>query len=176
MNTNSKRSKTCIGHVRRKYILAGTFLSSFSLLFYACQEQQQLDFAQYKSNGKDLYVVHCQNCHGEKGEGLAELAPPLTDTLFMKANAARLACIIKNGMSGEIEINNTIYNEKMPAFPDLMPIDIAQLRVYISNAFGNQQGMYTYEQVINDLANCSDPQTMNDNDYPPHQSQPAPSR
>ena len=53
-----------------------------------------------------------------------------------------------------MEINGKIYHEKMAGFKDMHDIDIAQVIVYITNSFGNKQGMYTYEQVANDLKNC----------------------
>ena len=105
------------------------------------------------SNGNDIYVSRCQNCHGENGEGLGELAPPLTDTLFLKNNKTDLACIIKNGANKEMVIHGKKYDGKMPGL-NLADIDIAQVIVYITNSFGNKQGMYTYEQVAKDLGSC----------------------
>lgn len=107
------------------------------------------------SNGKDLYVANCQNCHGANGEGLGELAPPLTDTVFLKKNKSKLACYIKNGANEPMQIQGKTYHEKMPAFNQLENIDIAQVIVFVTNSFGNKQGMYKLEQVANDLENCS---------------------
>lgn len=124
------------------------------MAFHACQSAGEIEMAKYMSNGKDLYQARCQNCHGKDGEGLGELAPPLTDTIFLKSNKTKLACFIKNGVNEPMQVNGKIYQEKMPAFKDLHDIDIAQVIVYITNTFGNKQGMYTYEQVANDLKNC----------------------
>ncbi len=124
------------------------------MAFHACQSAGEIEMAKYMSNGKDLYQARCQNCHGKDGEGLGELAPPLTDTIFLKSNKTKLACFIKNGVNEPMQVNGKIYQEKMPAFKDLHDIDIAQVIVYITNTFGNKQGMYTYEQVANDLKSC----------------------
>lgn len=137
----------------RNYFLCGAFLLLLCSMIYSCQSAQEIEYAKYMSNGKDIYVARCQNCHGEKGEGLGELAPPLTDTVFLKANKANLACIIKNGSNTEMIINGKKYDGKMPGF-NLAAIDIAQVTVYISNSFGNKQGMYTYEEVSRDLNSC----------------------
>ncbi|MEJ5996414.1 c-type cytochrome [Pedobacter sp. Du54] len=137
----------------RKYIVFGGFSLLIGSLVYSCQSSQEIEFAKYMSNGKDIYVSRCQNCHGEKGEGLGELAPPLTDTLFLKTNKADLACIIKNGSNKEMIIHGKKYDGKMPGL-NFADIDIAQVTVYITNSFGNKQGMYTYEQVSKDLASC----------------------
>jgi len=139
---------------RRRYFTGLSFLAVCGAMIYSCQSSQELEYAKYMSNGKDLYRARCQNCHGEKGEGLGELAPPLTDTVFLKTYKDRIACIIKEGSHEEMRIHNKIYHERMPSFPDLAPIDIAQLTVYITNSFGNRQGMYTYEQVMSDLTKC----------------------
>ncbi len=139
----------------RKAIVYGVFLGTIAIVINACQSASEIEMAKYLSNGKDIYQARCQNCHGEKGEGLGELAPPLTDTVFLKLNKQKLACYIKNGVNEPMEIHGKTYHEKMPAFKDLHDIDIAQVTVYITNSFGNKQGMYTYEQVANDLKNCN---------------------
>ena len=133
----------------RKYLL----LAAFFILLYSCQSAHEIEYAKYMSNGKDLYVSHCQNCHGQKGEGFGELAPPLTDTVFLKTNKANLACIIKNGSNEVMVVGGKKYDSKMPSF-NLADIDVAQVTVYITNSFGNKQGMYTYEQVSKDLGSC----------------------
>lgn len=130
------------------------FLTAVVLVINACQSASEIEMAKYLSNGKDIYIARCQNCHGVNGEGLGELAPPLTDTVFLKVNKEKLACYIKNGANEPMTIHGKTYQEKMPAFKDLHDIDIAQVMVYVTNSFGNQQGMYTYEQVAKDLQNC----------------------
>jgi mono/diheme cytochrome c family protein len=109
----------------------------------------------YLTNGKELYKTYCSNCHGVKGEGLTSLYPPLTDSTYLKDHKKELACIIKNGANKPVEINGKTYEGKMPAFPALADIDIAQIVVYVTNSFGHKQGMYTYAEVNKDLKDCS---------------------
>lgn len=137
----------------RKFLVGFSFLSLISTI-YACQNSGEIELATYNTNGKDLYKTYCQNCHGENGKGLGDLYPPLTDSLFLIQNKANLACIIKNGSAIEMNINGITYDSKMPAFPKMADIDLAQVIVYITNNFGNKQGMYTYEQVAKDLTKC----------------------
>lgn len=106
------------------------------------------------TGGKDLYLTYCQNCHGANGEGLGALAPPLTDTVFLKQNKKQLACLIKNGSNRPMLINGKTYEGKMPAFRTLEAIDVAKIIVYVTNSFGNNQGMYTYGQVAIDAKDC----------------------
>jgi mono/diheme cytochrome c family protein len=138
----------------RKYIVKSIFLLSVVAIIISCQNQQQIDFQNYMSNGKDIYKTKCQNCHGENGEGLGQLAPPLTDSIFLKTNKARLACIIKNGANETLLIHGKEYKEKMPAFPELADIDVAQVMVYVTNSFGNKQGFVSYTEVSSQLQNC----------------------
>jgi len=117
----------------------------------SCQNSGQIEQAQYFINGKLAYELHCQNCHGAKGEGLKLLIPPLTDTAFIKANLGNIAGYIKYGISGEMWINGQLYNGEMPAETHLTPIEITYIINYIGNSFGNDIGFYSLEQVENDL-------------------------
>jgi mono/diheme cytochrome c family protein len=138
----------------KKIIVYSLFFLSIVAIVNSCQNADEIEMAKYLSNGKDIYEARCQNCHGKNGEGLGELAPPLTDTIFLKTNKQQLACYIKNGANQPMLINGKTYQEKMPAFKDLHDIDIAQVIVYITNSFGNKQRIYKYEKVATDLKNC----------------------
>jgi mono/diheme cytochrome c family protein len=139
----------------RRNILIIIFFSTLCGIIYSCKNASEIELATYITNGKDLYKVYCQNCHGENGQGFQDLYPPLTDSLFLKSNKEQIACIIKNGSNQPIVINGKNYEGKMPGFPKMADIDIAQVMVYITNSFGNKQGMYKYEQVAVDLTKCN---------------------
>ena len=138
----------------RKTILSIFVCTTIGIMLHACQPADDLEMARYLTGGQDLYRLHCQNCHGAKGEGLGQLSPPLTDTLGLKSKKQQLACYIRNGMSEKIVVDGKVYEEKMPSFPDLKPIDLAKIIVYITNSFGNKQGIYHPEQVTEDLKSC----------------------
>ena len=137
-----------------RIILTSLLLLTMSVIIYSCQNAAEKELMSYTTNGGDIYKVKCQNCHGEKGEGLAALAPPLTDSTFLKVNKSLLACIVKKGTNKPMVINGKSYEGKMPAFPEMEDIDLAQVIVYITNSFGNKQGMYSYKQVADDLSKC----------------------
>lgn len=138
----------------RRLLITTSILFTIVLMIYSCQSADQVKQDMYYTNGRDYYIKYCQNCHGANGEGLGALTPPLTDTVFLKENKQKIACYIKNGMSEAITIHGKQYEEKMPDFKTLASIDIAQIIVYVTNSFGNKQGMYTQEQVNEDLKNC----------------------
>ncbi|TCC97104.1 c-type cytochrome [Pedobacter hiemivivus] len=138
----------------RRFLIGTLFLFMLATIIYSCQDAGQIKQDVYYVNGRDLYIKHCQNCHGAKGEGLGALTPPLTDTIFLKENKQNLACFIKNGIKDTITVSGQKYEGSMPAFPELYDIDIAQVMVYITNSFGNKQGMYTAEEVSTVLKNC----------------------
>ena len=122
----------------------------------SCQSEQELNYARYYSNGKQIYEQHCQNCHGNDGKGLAKLYPPLNDSIFLKTNKSKLACIIKYGMDDTISINGIEFSNKMPAESHLADIDIAAVITYITNSFGNKQGFYSVSNAASDLKACRD--------------------
>lgn len=134
------------------YLLFGLIASC--IIFQACQSEDQLTYARYYVNGKGLYEANCQNCHAADGSGLKNLYPPLTDSLFLKENKARLACIIRYGLNEKITINGKTYEEKMAGNNQLSDIDVTQLLVYISNSFGNKLGSYDLPEVSEELKNC----------------------
>jgi mono/diheme cytochrome c family protein len=138
----------------RRLVLSFLLLTSIATIIYSCQGSGNMQQDMYYTNGRDLYIKKCQNCHGANGEGLAALAPPLTDSVYLKANRSKLVCIIRKGLVGHVLVNGKDYEGKMPDFPEIADIDLAQLIVYITNTWGNNQGMYTTTQVASDLKNC----------------------
>jgi mono/diheme cytochrome c family protein len=123
-------------------------------LIISCQSEDSIEFKRYYTAGALVYQTHCQNCHGAKGEGLLALIPPLTDTTYIKANAAQLPCNIKYGLKGKITLSGKAFEGAMPS-SDLTPIEIAQVLTYVSNSFGNKAETITVDEVNTNLTKCS---------------------
>lgn len=119
----------------RKTFLAFGLIGLAYLTLTNCQGEQAIKKAQYHTNGYQLYVQHCQNCHGTKGEGLGTLYPPLTDSDYLMENRKELPAIVQYGTS------------EMPPNPQLSTIEIAYILTYITNAFGNDLGIYDLQEV-----------------------------
>jgi len=119
----------------------------------SCQNDGQIEFNRFYSNGSVVYQAHCQNCHGAKGEGLQALIPSLTDSIYLKNNKSLLACQLNNGLKGKITILNKEFEGEMPA-SKLSPLETAQVLTYVTNSFGNKLGTINTDQVNADLAKC----------------------
>lgn len=125
-----------------------------AIIVASCQSEEQMEYQRYYNGGKILYEKHCQNCHNANGQGLSSLIPPLTDSVYLRANRAKLACMVKYGINETIiKINGKAYEGAMPA-TDLAPIEIAKVLTYVNNSFGNKMGLTDVDQVGEDLADC----------------------
>ncbi len=127
----------------------------FLSVFFSCQSESEIEYKRYYSIGKSVYQNQCQNCHAENGEGLGGLIPSLQKADYLSKNKSKLACMVQNGLQGLIVVNGKFYNGKMPAQTQLAPIEIAEVITYITNSFGNNQGVYGLEKVSLDLENCN---------------------
>ncbi|MXV16315.1 c-type cytochrome [Pedobacter sp. HMF7056] len=116
-------------------------------VYSSCQDSSQLNYAWYYANGKQLYEQHCQNCHNADGSGLGALIPPLTDTVFMKERSGSLPCLVRDGVKGKMIVGGKPFDGEMPGNNKLADIDIAAVLTYVTNSFGNKQGIYETKRV-----------------------------
>ena len=123
------------------------------VILAACQSQDELEYKRYYTTGKVIYQSKCQNCHGDNGEGLSALIPPLTDSVYLQANRHQLPCIIKYGLNKPIKVGGKAFYGQMPA-TDLAPVELAEVITYITNSFGNKMGVTTTQMAEDDLNEC----------------------
>ena len=128
-------------------------IALLTVILISCQSQDELEFKRYYTTGKVVYQSKCQNCHGDNGEGLSALMPPLTDSVYLQANKHELPCIIKHGLNKPILINGKAFYSQMPAI-DLPPVEMAEVITYITNSFGNKMGVTTTQMAQDDLKGC----------------------
>jgi len=137
-----------------KATIVTVLLAAIICMVYSCQSEDQIEYMRYYTAGQDLYKTKCQNCHGAQGEGLAALIPPLTDSVYLKANSNKLACYVQNGLQLPILVKGKAFNGQMPP-AGLSPIEIAQVLTYVKNSFGNNMGLYNVEKANQDLSKCN---------------------
>lgn len=137
----------------KKLIVTGAIFGLLTMLITSCLSDNEIEFKRYYSTGAVLYQSHCQNCHGDNGEGLSALIPPLTDSAYLKKNIHQLSCYVFNGLNEPVKINGKVYQDKMPP-SGLGPIELARVLTYVGNSFGNKLGLVRFEQVTEDLKAC----------------------
>ena len=96
--------------------------------------------------GERLYVQHCAGCHGEQGQGLGQLVPPLAAADYLRQHASELPCLLRKGLRGPIVVNGVAYNQWMLGVQDtvthrqLSPAQLTNLLNYVESAWGNHPG------------------------------------
>ena len=96
--------------------------------------------------GERLYGQHCAGCHGEQGQGIGQLVPPLAASDYLAGHRAQLACIVRQGLNGPITVNGVGYNQLMLGVQDtathrhLSPAQITNLLNYVESHWGNHPG------------------------------------
>ena len=125
---------------------AAALLASAALLS-AC-------FTDRQNEGQRLYVTHCASCHGEQGEGLRRLMPPLAGSDYLRRHREALPCLIRKGQQGRIVVNGVTYDQVMPAHDDLTDSQITNILNYIHTAWGNQGAKHTIGEVSRLLEAC----------------------
>ena len=121
----------------------------------ACQSADELKTEQYYSEGYQLYTTHCANCHQADGSGLADLYPPLQKSTYL-SRRDEMICVVKNGLSGEIQVGGKTYNRPMPANPKLTDIEIAEIVTYVTNSWGKKANYMPIDSVTAALTRCAD--------------------
>lgn len=104
--------------------------------------------------GRETYELYCANCHGNDGAGLQSVAPPLLRSQWVLQDEKRLARLVLDGIEGPMDIDGATYAapdvvDHMPGVRQLDFSDqqIADALTYIRNAWTNQSGPVTEEQV-----------------------------
>ncbi len=129
----------------RRYFFAFIVLAGLLTLLVGCGQTEHVQ-------GRSLYLTHCANCHFEEGQGLRQLMPPLAGADYLRDRPREVVRGIRHGMEGPLEVNGVVYNAQMPANPDLTEFQIVNIMNYINQAWGNDYGMVTVQEVRDWLA------------------------
>lgn len=153
MNRIYKRIKAIVPTIFREVNSKTKALYAFVLIAIIAMVNHSCEADKY-SHGKILYNNFCVNCHGEQGQNLAELIPPLSNSDYLIKHKDKVACLIYYGYHGKMTVNGKEYNQEMPANTNLNDIDIANLINYINNHFGNNNGYTPLNEVQEALNSC----------------------
>lgn len=107
-----------------------------------------------KSPGATSFQYNCAKCHGENGEGLGALLPPLANTDWLEDNIDRVPCIIRAGIDDSLHINEVWYKEEMLGLDHLNDIQVANITNYVSKRFTKEGKYFSQEEVEELLLKC----------------------
>lgn len=114
--------------------------------------------------GQKVYNNNCLMCHGQNGEGVIGVFPPLSKSDYLaklssEKNRDMLIGIPVNGLSGKITVNGKEYNSVMPALSTLSDQDIAAVLTFVTNSWGNSAKPFSVEEVQSAKAALKDQQS-----------------
>ncbi|WP_299112768.1 cytochrome c [uncultured Winogradskyella sp.] len=100
--------------------------------------------------GKLVYDDMCITCHMNNGKGVTKAFPPLADSDYLRENQNESILGIKNGMSGEIIVNDITYNSVMTPL-GLSNEEVADVMNYINNSWGNKIDNFVTSEKVSEL-------------------------
>ncbi|WP_052346334.1 c-type cytochrome [Hymenobacter swuensis] len=112
-------------------------------------------FTERQNEGAKLYATHCASCHGDQGQGLQRLIPPVAGTDYIAQHRAELPCLIRKGLKGPLVVNGVEYNQVMPGHEDLTDSQITNLLNFLQTNWGNQNQPYTIREASELLGRCN---------------------
>jgi len=105
--------------------------------------------------GVTVFQTICKTCHGEDGNGVKSLAPPLNLSQWVNGDKNKLISIVLNGLTGPVKVNNKVYQApeisgEMPGLRsnnDITDEDIAQVLSYVRKSWSNNAAPVKTEEV-----------------------------
>ena len=104
--------------------------------------------------GKLIYEYKCGNCHMNDGSGLVGNIPPLAQADWLVEHREDIACVIRYGQQGPIEVNELPYNGIMQGFPELSNTELTNVANYILSAWGNNLPPLKASRIGDMLEDC----------------------
>lgn len=106
----------------------------------------EIDTQIQMERGKRIYFSSCFACHGQDGNGVPAVFPPLAESDYLMADTDRAIETVIKGLTGPITVNGTNYNSAMP--PQVLDDDqVADVLTFVMNSFGNEGGVVTTADV-----------------------------
>ncbi|GHB96132.1 c-type cytochrome [Cerasicoccus arenae] len=86
-------------------------------------------------SGAELYALHCQSCHGDKGQGVTQIFPPLMGSPRLGSGEYFVHGLI-HGFPPPSDPNGSPWMGEMPKFTSLSNEDLAKLTNYARQQWG----------------------------------------
>ncbi len=130
------------------------------------ENTHDIEFRRKYARGIGVFRSTCQSCHGEDGQGLEFLAPPLANSEWVTGDKDVLIAIVLYGMTGPVTVGGKVYTVpevagEMPGIihnRDLVEADVALMLSYIRNSWGNEAPDITLDDVKRVKATFTDRQ------------------
>ena len=105
--------------------------------------------------GKALFKINCQVCHGEDGNGIKGLGAPLNGSDWVQGDKNKLLSIVLYGLTGPVKVAGKTYAPPdvaaaMPAMntnDQLGDKEISRIVSYIRNAWNNKASTINEDEV-----------------------------
>ena len=124
------------------------FLQSLPLTAVSQAPPPSVGPASVAQAGARLYGLHCAQCHGEQGQGVAGAYPPLAgNRAVTMASTANLVQIVLNGGYAPATSGNPRPYGMPPFVLVLNDTELAALLTYLRSAWGHQAAQVTPTEV-----------------------------
>ena len=111
-------------------------------------------FSNKQNQGAKLYAATCAGCHGDQGQGLGRLIPPLAGSDYLAKHRREIPCLIRNGQHDVIVVNGVGYHNVMPGNDTLTVSRMTNLLNYVESHWGNEGVPRTISEVQAALDSC----------------------
>ncbi len=97
-------------------------------------------------DGAELYRTQCALCHGQTGQGVPGIFPPLAGSDFLKKEREKSLRAPLEGLAGKIEVSGKTY---LGAMPPVLLDDEAMAAVFshVLTSWGNQEPVPTRDEI-----------------------------
>lgn len=121
-----------------RLLLVGTFALLAAAVFIQIQPatSARAMASQSVEEGAQVYAANCASCHQASGEGISGAFPPLAGNPNV-ADTAYVASVVRDGLSGPIEVLGVDYDATMPAI-SLSDDEVAAVASYVASLAGSE--------------------------------------
>jgi len=101
------------------------------------------------TSGAAVFRDNCATCHGDKGQGAPNVAPPLAKNSYETGDPKKVIHTVLHGLTGPIKVNGKLWGDgTMPAWKgSLTNAQIAAVITYVRSSWGNKASAVTEKQV-----------------------------